>query len=134
MAWRHGNDQPLHLAGRDLGGLVGHRVDVPVRFEWGSRAKQTKHIVDKRPEIRGQERLVYLLRRGIFRRWGTNGSVHDPSWFFSCCAILRSRIARTCLMSLTGCGLPSSSSTGSAIFFASVSGLGGAVGVAFDFD
>src|ERR1700692_936891 len=62
-------------AGGHLGGLVGHRVDVPVRFEWGPRTEQTEHIVDKRPEIRGQDRLVYLLRRGIFRRGGTYGSV-----------------------------------------------------------
>src|SRR5258708_4668168 len=122
MTWRHSNDQPLHLAGGHLGGLVGHRVDVPVRLEWGPRAKQTKHIVDKRPEIRGQDRLVYLLRRGIFRRGGTNGSAHDPPWFFFCSAILRSRIARTYLMSLTGSRLPCSSSTGSASFFGGVSG------------
>src|SRR6202158_3713267 len=122
MAWRHRDDQPLVLAGGDLGDLVSHRVDVPVRLERGPRSKQTEHILDKRPEIRGQDRPKYPPRRGIFRRGGTNRSVHDPSWFFFCCAILRSRIARTYLMSLTGRGVPGSSSTGSMGFFIAMPG------------
>ena len=30
MAWRHVDDEPLHLAGGNLRDLVRHRVDVPV--------------------------------------------------------------------------------------------------------
>jgi hypothetical protein len=39
---------------------------VPVWFEWDPRAEQAEHILDKRPEIRGQDRPEYLFRRGVF--------------------------------------------------------------------
>src|SRR6266403_1701416 len=91
VARRDSDDQPLHLAGGDLRDLVGHRVDVPVRFEWRRWAKYAKHVVDKRPEIRGQDGPQDLLWRGVFGRGRTNGRVHDSSWFFFCSARFHSR-------------------------------------------
>ena len=122
MAGRHGDDQPLYIAGGDLRDLVSHRVDVPVRLKRGPRAKQIKHIIYERLEIRGQDRAEYLLRRSIFGGGRTYGSVHEPPWFFFCCARLRSRSAWMYLGSLTDRGVPCSSRTGSAGFFAEVSG------------
>jgi hypothetical protein len=86
MARRYSDDQPLHLAGCHLRDLVSHRVDVPVRLERRPRAKQTKHIFDKRPEIRAQDGQQYPLRRGVFGEGRTNGDVHDPPCFFFCSA------------------------------------------------
>jgi hypothetical protein len=90
MTRRHSNDEPFHLARGDLRSLVGHRVDVPVRLERGSRTKQSEHILDKRPEIGGQKCPKNLFRRGVFGGGRTSGSVHEPpSWFFFCWARLR---------------------------------------------
>jgi len=81
MAWRHVDDEPLHLAGGNLRDLVRHRVDVPVPLERRARAKQTEYIFGKGAEVRCEDaygqKIETAQRRQLSNLFGLGRALHN---------------------------------------------------------